>query len=417
MGKLLSLVISFFSVAVLVGCAIPDRRTEMPVFDSGHIAFPVYANVPGLGSAYGAGILSGHLFGTSAKASLLASGGDMSVLLANIGQIHLIEDMLVVGINGYSTKFAFVNYARGAGSKNDVYYYTVNKEYGGGIDLNFHVWERRIQLNSYVGQSKLKYDSIINSDETEYANMDDDWHRTTTQSIELRFDLTDHVLDPHEGVRLQVIQKMNPIQDDLHARFYTLNEILTGYVPVGESTWAWGALHSRAHMLSDNNLSQAQLQAQMGLNCSSITDPTKQAECTTIETARIQDRLTENQTGTAQGLGGPMTLRGYELDRFRGRESIFFGTEFRWNVWVDEGSIDYWFIKGDDVSFQIAPFYEVGTVSDRPDVITQASYKQSYGLGLRLGISGLRVRADFGMSEEGSEVTVFAGYPWDLSPF
>lgn len=413
MGKRLSL----FFVSCLIGCATPERRLEMPIFDSGHIAFPIYANVPGLGSAYGAGFLTGHLFGTKAKASLLASGGDMSVLLANIGQIHLVEDTLVVGINGYSTKFAFVNYARGANSSDDLYYYSLNREYGGGVDLNFHVFERRLQLNGYVGQSRLKYDSIINSNEIEYSNTDDEWNRTLSQTIELRFDFTDHVSDPHEGVRLQVIQKMNHIKDDLHARFYTLNEILTGYIPVGESTWAWGAMHSRAHVLSSNGLSESELQSQMGLNCSSIVDATAQAECTAIEDQRIQDRLTENQTGLAQGLGGPMTLRGYELERFRGRESLFFGTEFRWNVWVNDGAIDYWFIKGDDISLQIAPFYELGTVSDRPDEITEASYKQSYGLGLRMGISGLRVRVDFGLSEEGSEMTVFAGYPWDLSPF
>lgn len=414
MGLFLSLILT---AVALSGCAVPDRRSETPALEGGHIAFPLYAKVPGLGSTYGAGLLTGHLFGTKAKASFVASGGDMSVLLANIGQMHLIEDTLVLGINGYSTKFAFVNYERGDDSDSDLFYYTVNREYGGGVDLNFHLWERRLQLNGYVGKSKLKYDSIINSDETEYSNLDDDWNRTLSQTIELRFDFTDHVSDPQRGVKLQVIQRMSHIQDQLHARFYTLNEILTGYIPVGGSTWAWGAAHSRAHVLSTNGLSEAELEAQMGLNCSTIADATAQAECEAIEEQRIDDRLTENKTGTAQGLGGPMTLRGYELERFRGRESLFFGTEFRWNVWVNEGSIDYWFIKGDNVSLQVAPFYEVGTVSDGYDKVVEGVYKQSYGLGLRMGLSGLRVRADVGFSEEGSELTVYAGYPWDLSPF
>ena len=56
-------------------------------------------------------------------------------------------------------------------------------------------------------------------------------------------------------------------------------------------------------------------------------------------------------------------------------------------------------------------FYEQGTVAPNTGELWK-NIKNSYGFGTRIVLSSFVFRVDVGFSEEGSEATVFFGYPF-----
>ena len=71
-------------------------------------------------------------------------------------------------------------------------------------------------------------------------------------------------------------------------------------------------------------------------------------------------------------------------------------------------------MKGVRTGFQLAAFYEVGTVSDQVIELDQ-NYRHSAGVGLRVLFEGATVRLDVAQGEEGGATTLFIDYPWGLS--
>ena len=67
--------------------------------------------------------------------------------------------------------------------------------------------------------------------------------------------------------------------------------------------------------------------------------------------------------------------------------------------------------KGTFAGLQLAFFYEQGTVS--PDKASLwKNMRSSYGVGTRFIFNTLIVRIDRGFGKEGSESTLFVGYPF-----
>lgn len=62
---------------------------------------------------------------------------------------------------------------------------------------------------------------------------------------------------------------------------------------------------------------------------------------------------------------------------------------------------------------QVAFFYEIGSVAERPSALGE-TMRSSYGAGFRMvTASGVVFRADVGAGHEGIETTVIIGYPWE----
>lgn len=71
---------------------------------------------------------------------------------------------------------------------------------------------------------------------------------------------------------------------------------------------------------------------------------------------------------------------------------------------------DFLLEKGTFEALQLAPFYEVGQVSDSNDDTLFQNFKYSAGIGLRIVLSSVIFRADVANGGEGSETTIIIGY-------
>ena len=93
---------------------------------------------------------------------------------------------------------------------------------------------------------------------------------------------------------------------------------------------------------------------------------------------------------------------------------MFFGIEYRWNLVEETKPFDYFFAKDIRTVIQLAAFYERGTIADdRNDL--WATMRESYGIGARLVTkSGLIFRADVATGDEGKEISIIFGYPWEV---
>lgn len=81
--------------------------------------------------------------------------------------------------------------------------------------------------------------------------------------------------------------------------------------------------------------------------------------------------------GSMRALGGPQTLRGFKANRFLGRTVGFLNVELRHRF----ADLD---ILGQDFTFTIAPFLDLGSVGDKLFVVAQ-TVRASAGAGLRIG--------------------------------
>ena len=85
--------------------------------------------------------------------------------------------------------------------------------------------------------------------------------------------------------------------------------------------------------------------------------------------------------------------------------------ELRWYLSEAQKAFDYIIERGVYAGFQLAVFYEEGTVAPSKDLLHK-NFRKSYGFGARIIFNNLIVRADQGFSDEGYETTVFIGYPF-----
>ncbi len=98
--------------------------------------------------------------------------------------------------------------------------------------------------------------------------------------------------------------------------------------------------------------------------------------------------------------------------RYRGAHTRFFGTEFRWNLTDEKTPFNIWFLKDIRTAFQIAFFYEIGSIADHEEDLFEET-RNSVGVGFRAAMaSGFIFRFDVATGEEGSEFVIFFDYPW-----
>lgn len=404
------------SLSSFVPDFIPDRRPSPSKEKEGHLAFPIYTHVPGIGSTFGFGFLFNNLMHTSTKALGAVTGGDSNLAAFGITEVHVLSKNVFFNFFGYSTRIPFQLYERGGGSSADDYVNLVRKEYGATADLNLNFWERRLQFNFMVAPSRLRVLSARSPDGARFNNSDGNEVGTLGTTARLQLDLTDEDLDPRKGAKFQLIYHGSDVHDAYHSRYYSLSTNVSAFVPVGKaSTWGFNVFRSWSGVWDRNTKTAEELRQNLGLNCGMFDDAETRTKCQESEDLRVRERLSENQYGTAGLLGGPTQLRGFPIGRFRGSQSILYATEFRWNLTDENTPFDFGFIRGTRSLLQIAPFLELGASVDPPQTVETAPLHAAYGIGFRMGFSGALLRADIGMSSEGPQFTFFCGYPWDLS--
>lgn len=394
---------------------LADRRKEQFETSFAYAAFPLPYSLPGIGT--GLSFVGGamNIANTYTDAYGIVYGGDVEGMAVGVSDIHLIPRTLIVDVGvGAVSKAAIRNFReRGMNSDKDNYLLidVDNSQYFGGR-LTTTFIERRVEMYGawYGGASKLH--SIRDKDgnvivEAQGASR----QRSHSTLFGTRVDLTDDYDDPRRGVRLAVTRSASPPSDS-GPDYAVMDYNVTAYLPVGSrNTWAFNYLRSDAIVSSKGETDAAIIQSRQGINCSDpALTPQQQQYCTDA----VNLMVANNSYGSATSLGGFDRLRSYSQGRFRGAHTLFYGSEFRWNLTDESRPFDFFIMKDIRTSLQLAAFYETGSTADLRDDVGK-TWRNSYGIGLRMiTASGVVFRGDIADGYDGFATAIFIGYPWEL---
>jgi hypothetical protein len=395
---------------------IADRRKEQFSKDFGYALFPYPYSLPGIGKGFSLVGGAMNIANTYTDAYGIIFTGDVRGAAGGIGDIHLIPRSLILDV-GYSTlnEATIQSYSK-RGMNTDKHEYRLlefgdTEYFGGRMTATF--FERRFEVYGAWYQGAMQLKSIRDNDGNVIVEaLDAPRERGHNALFGARLDLTDDYGDPRRGVRIDVTRTQTP-SGGSGANYYVMDYNTTAYIPLGRrSTWAFNFLRSDAVVNQQGETDPAKLEQQLGLNCSTVTDPEQQKFCNEV----IANMIANNKYGTATSLGGFSRLRGYPQGRFKGAHTLFYGTEVRWNLTDERTPFNIFIMKDVRTSVQVSLFYEIGVTSDvRSDINKMKDMRDSYGFGLRVvTASGIVFRGDVGFGKEGVAPAIFIGYPWEI---
>jgi outer membrane protein assembly factor BamA len=227
-------------------------------------------------------------------------------------------------------------------------------------------------------------------------------------------DYTDDRLDPRAGLRLEVAQKTPTIEQDFLSQYTVTDYNVTGYIPVRKwDTIALNVFVSDARVTKKGLTDFAALQQVAGLGCDAYPPGPAQDQCKITEAEHLSQQIAANEHGTATSLGGTQHLRAFPNGRFYAGHALFYGAEYRWNLTDERTPFDIFIARGVRTGLQLAFFAEKGGVADDPAELSK-HLRSSYGMGFRVVLSGVILRADYATGEEGNVFQLFINYPWGM---
>ena len=413
--RILALSISLLLISLSSNALALERRRDQFTKEPGYYIIPMPYSLPGIGKGLVVGGAYNNIADTHSDVIGFVIGGDLEgVGLLSLDN-HIIPNRLILDLSAqHLTKAAVRSYnSRGMSSSADDY--TIlnlkdNDYYAARLTGTW--WERRVEVYGGALDGRSHLEAIRDKDgniiqTTSGAAQDS----STLFTLGVRLDWTDDYVDPRRGVRYQLSRWWANNDDPLTAEYYQIEHNLTGYIPVGKrSTWVFNYFQADAHVTRMGETDFATIEAQQGLNCS---DPTLTAEQQLQCQQVINNIISNNTYGSVDSLGGWTRLRSYPDGRYKGAHALFLGTEFRWNLTEEFTPFDIWIARDIRTTIQLAFFYERGTIEDTKDKLGDV-WRESYGVGVRIvTASGLVLRGDIATGNEGTEISVIVGYPWE----
>ena len=393
--------------------AIERRRSQFPR-DFGYLIAPIPYILPGVGTGLGVIGAFNNTFDSTTDFFLVGVGGDVEGTITGVTDIELLPenvllDVTYVGFNKGSQK----QYGeRGIDSDPKDFNIVELKNtslYGGRLTFTF--LERRLEFFTLQYNIRSEPSAVIyqgkEDNRQEYADPEPFTFKRLTYGTQI--DVTDDRLDPRMGVRFVTTRSESPSIDADSSESYTVDTNLTGYIPLLESsTFAINYFRSDATVtkegVTDYQSILDKLRDKYGCTAGGPCDESLKKLATDTQVSR--------KYGTASSLGGSSRLRSYAGGRFSGAHTEFYGYEFRWNLTDENTPFDLYFIRDFRTGFQLAFFYETGTVAEQREDLWAKS-RNSTGLGARLVTgSGFIYRFDVATGSEGQETTLFVDYPW-----
>ena len=393
----------------------PERRKPQFFTDSGYYVVPSAYSIPGLGDGL---ILVGamtnfyndysDLYGFLASGDL--QGGGLFSTENHILEKELIVDFALQSFNKASSQLYS---QRGMGSDVDDYILAeLDNSLFYGSRLTYTLYDRRLEFYGLIFENESQAGALRNQDGSLIQNAEDGKKDTSTRlTVGVRLDLTDDYSDPRTGFRIEGSYWYSPPKEDDAPDYNIIDLNLTGYIPFRDNdTLVLNYFQADTHVNSQGETDSAVLQSEY-FDCSSPSlTPEEQQDCFSF----INNTIAHNSYGSVGDLGGLSRLRSFPEGRYKGSHARFYGLEYRWNINDDEKPFDIFIAKDIRTVMQVAFFYERGAISDdKTELWDEMVY--SAGVGFRLiTSSGLVFRADIANGNEGHEVSIIIGYPWEV---
>lgn len=395
------------------------RREKSFDYTPSYFLYPIASEIPGLGSAFGAGLTVNNIASSDIDFTGVKLTGDFKVSLLTLLNIHLIKERVILDTGFFNYDVATIVYDRGPNSSDTMYLAPKVKGRGYFFQLTNSYFDRMFEIFLRKTYDKSLLLSLTDEKGSYFETKDNEEFTGGSLDFGLVLDLTDHRYDPYQGLKLEALLKA-PSSNEVATSKYIIIDLNTSfYIPIGPNiTWAFNYFKSDAIITDKATTNYKSLKEKIGLNCDMITvgQDAEKEKCQAIENKRINERILFNQHARATPLGGSQRLRSFDNGRFYAGKSRFFATEFRFNFNKKNEDFNYLIMKGIRTGFQLALFAETGTVFDNKDEMN--FNKSSYGIGGRVIFKGgtvFRFDVANGSNHE-TKSTVFIDYPWSLNP-
>lgn len=394
---------------------LPERRRDQFAGDFSYYFYPIAGEVPGMGSAAGAGASVLNIAKSSMDFTAFKLDGDFSASGYTLLDIPVVERRLIADVGTYDFNVVQTRYGRGIDSNPDNY---ILPRAAGGynvaqLTLSFDQRRYETYLRMLDGRSRLL--DVRDAAGQAFASVDTSEYGSRQTTLGGIIDLTDDRLDPRSGIRFEAAAKLPKVSDDLLSKYYVTDINFTGYIPMRNrrDTLVMNLFRSDAHVTDRGETDFATLQSLRGLGCDKLPTVAEQNSCYRIEAQFLNEMIAANRYGTATALGGTQRLRSFDNARFYAGHALSYGIEYRWNLTDENTPFDIFIAKGVRTGIQLAVFAERGAVAESAADLFNHQ-KSSYGVGFRVVMSGIVLRADYATGDEGDQFQLFISYPWSM---
>lgn len=391
-----------------------ERRRNQFGEDFSYFLYPIAGDIPGLGSAAGVGTTILNLNETDLDFTGFYVEGDFDAAGYTFLDHHFIKNRLMLDVGYYTFNVAPIQYKRGIDSDENDYYLpkAEGKYLMGQLTLSF--FQRQLETYIRIRDGKQRLLEVLDSNGTEFSAIDTSKYDVRDYTMGITLDNTDDRIDPRSGYRFEFALSGYRDTDPYRSSFLIANYNATFYLPFRRwDTMVFNVFSSRAHLRDRVTADYNTLKQERGLGCDILAPGPEQDQCFATEADYISELLAYNRFGTATPLGGTQRLRSFANARYYAGNSLFYGAEYRWNLTDERVPFDIYIAKGIRTGMQIALFVEQGSVADHTDDLLD-TVKTSAGVGFRLVLSGVIIRADYSSGNEGSEFILFINYPWSM---
>ena len=389
-----------------------ERRTNQFPSDFGYLTLPLPYVIPGAGMGFGfLGGFNNVPFGDS-KTTLDIFGilitGDIGGGIVLATDVPVIPEMFLIDIGqGNFDKGSFRSYRdrRMSSDPDDYVISELSDTRFRFTRLTLTFFERMLDIFTFETNNKSTLSAIRDKDGDLIYEAEQSFEGVS-RSNGFQIDYTDDRTDPQKGLKFIYTNSDSPASSSDSPDYYVQTYNVSAYLPVlSYSTFVFNWYRAGATVRKEGNTNLDYLIEKENSTCFANCD------AATIEVL-ARNRQATNKYGSAGSLGGTERLSSFVGGRFSGAHVEFRGMEFRWNLSDEKTAFDWYFIKDIRTGFQIAFFYEEGTVADKANDLWNEK-RTSVGLGTRLVTgSGFVYRLDYANGKEGGSTIVIFDYPW-----
>ena len=403
-----------FILQIQTAQALIFERRQIPDPEFSWFIYPVFGEIPGVQKFSGYGITLAALGNSISDVTYVRLTGESKYIKGKDFEIDLLTaldlplwppNLTFSYVYSDIRNASFPEPARGIDSdKNDRYILLADRVYLRSGELSLNFFEDQVEF--YYGKMALSVDpyglvtpkgTFYDAPRAQLNEKPEGWR------YGFYLDDTDNRRDPRVGYRFQYEHYKIPQSRSEAPSYFQTDYNYTLFIPLLEKSHVFVLNYFRGTSKVDQKGKVNRSQY--------ICDVGAPAECQEEVDQIYENQTKESKLGRATSLGGTSRLRGYPANRFFDSYTGFRALEWRW--YVSETNFPYNFLisKGTYTGLQFALFYEEGSVAPEESKLWE-KYKTSHGFGLRFLMSTVVIRADIGFSDEGSQNTVFIGYPF-----